>query len=370
MYNIAAMNKGASVAKLYSYTVPLKSDLLNTYCVLQKGFTDQFVYYRKDRPQRYLGLGRCIAIASREDLDHVLQGEVALPTVMFSFNRFDASNPKPADEMMQAFPRLRLMIPEVVLIENEQGCFLQVNSLGPVYKGRIERFLRHANDAPMRERRSICYSVVPDSYEAWEEEMRSTLSLIKAGRVKKLVPSRRQAVVATAPFSPKDVLLNLIDGKAQGTVFLYRYGDVFFCGCTPELLVRKQGCQVESMCLAGTAAIGSTPEEREQFATFLMNDEKNRREHDYVVRFIHEVFERNCYDVDIPAEPLFCRSSMFNISTRLLAHASWRVFPSSLLWSSCIPHQRSLANQWAKRSCRFARSRATTAASSVVRLAW
>lgn len=47
--------------------------------------------------------------------------------------------------MMQAFPRLRLMIPEVVLIENEQGCFLQVNSLGPVYKGRAERFLRHAN---------------------------------------------------------------------------------------------------------------------------------------------------------------------------------------------------------------------------------
>ena len=222
---------------------------------------------------------------------------------MFSFNRFDTSNPKPADEMMQAFPRLRLMIPEVVLIENEQGCFMQVNSLGPVYKGRVERFLRHANDAPMRERRSICYSVVPDSYEAWEEEMRSTFSLIKAGRVKKLVPSRRQAVVATAPFSPKDVLLNLIDGKAQGTVFLYRYGDVFFCGCTPELLVRKQGCQVESMCLAGTAAIGSTPEEREQFATFLMNDEKNRREHDYVVRFIREVFERNCYDVDIPTEP-------------------------------------------------------------------
>lgn len=34
-----------------------------------------------------------------------------------------------------------------------------------------------------------------------------------------------------------------------------------------------------------------------------MNDEKNRREHDYVVRFIREVFERNCYDVDIPAEP-------------------------------------------------------------------
>lgn len=291
------------MAKLYSYSIPIDCDLVDAYCVLQKGFTDQFVYYRKDMPYRYMGLGRCIALPSVEDTEFILQGEVQVPTAMFSFNRFDATNPKPADEMMQAFPRLRFMIPEIVLIENEQGSFLQVNSLGPVYQGRVERFLRHAKEAPRRTRRAIDCRVIPDSYEAWAEEMERTLGVIESGRVKKLVPSRRQAVLADSPFSSKDVLLNLIDGKAQGTVFLYRYGDVFFCGCTPELLIRKQGDEVESMCLAGTAAIGADDQEQAFLADFLMNDVKNRTEHDYVVRFIREVFERNCYQVDIPRTP-------------------------------------------------------------------
>jgi menaquinone-specific isochorismate synthase len=201
------------VAKLYSFSIPLDGDLVDAYCVLQKGFTDQFVYYRKDVPYRFMGLGRCIALSSTHETEFVLQGSAPIPTAMFSFNRFDVANPKPADEMMQAFPRLRFMIPEVVLIENEQGRFLQVNSLGPVYKGRVERFLRHAQEAPHRTRRTIECRVFPDRYEAWTEEMDQTLEAIASGRVKKLVPSRRQAIAATAPFSSKDVLLNLIDGR-------------------------------------------------------------------------------------------------------------------------------------------------------------
>lgn len=295
------------MAKLFSYTVPLDSDPVDAYCVLQRGFTDQFVYYRKDRPYRFLGLGRCIALSSLEETEFVMQGEVDIPTAMFSFNRFDATDPKPADEMMQAFPRLRFMVPEIVLIENEQGRFLQVNSLGPVYRGRVDRFLRHAAEAPAHQSRTITYRVIPDSFKAWEREMSACLSCIDSGRVKKLVPSRRQAVIADTPFSSKDVLVNLIDGSAQGTVFLYRYGDVFFCGCTPELLVCKTDDEVRSMCLAGTAPIGKDSSERDTFANFLMNDDKNRKEHDYVVRFIQDVFDRNCYQVEIPNTPQILR---------------------------------------------------------------
>ena len=97
--------------------------------------------------------------------------------------------------------------------------------------------------------------------------------------------------------------MNLIDGSARGTVLLYRYADVFFCGCTPELLVRKRGNEVESMCLAGTCPAGATEEERARLADELMADAKNRAEHDHVVRFIREVFNRTCYDVDVPAQP-------------------------------------------------------------------
>lgn len=52
------------MTRIYSYTQPLDADIVDAFCLMQKGFTDQFVYYRKDRPTRFMGLGRCIALPS------------------------------------------------------------------------------------------------------------------------------------------------------------------------------------------------------------------------------------------------------------------------------------------------------------------
>ena len=161
-----------------------------------------------------MGLGRCIALSSLKEADQILQGPEHVAPVFFSFNRFDAENPKNPDEMMQAFPRLHFMLPEVTLIENEKGSFLQVNSLGPVYKGRVDRFVRHALEAKKRERRTIPYTLIPDELKDWEGVMELSLNYIHEGRIDKLVPSRRQKLVAQSPFSSKDLLVNLIDGSA------------------------------------------------------------------------------------------------------------------------------------------------------------
>lgn len=291
------------MTRIHSFTVPVDADIVDAFCLMQKGFTDQFVYYAKDRPVRYLGLGRCIALPALEDAECEYDGPVREEAVFFSFNRFDAENPAPADELFSSFPRLRFMLPEIVLLENERGRFLQVNSLGPVYPGRVERFLRLCAQAPARTRETIPYRLEDDSREEWRRAMGAATAAIEAGRVQKVVLSRRKRLVAERPFSSKDLLVNLIDGDARGTVILYRYADVFFCGCTPELLVRKRGQRVESMCLAGTCPAGSDEAERARLAAELMADEKNRAEHDYVVRFVREVFNRVCYDVDVPVEP-------------------------------------------------------------------
>ncbi|MCL1797626.1 MAG: isochorismate synthase [Eggerthellaceae bacterium] len=291
------------MTKIFSFTQPIETDIVDAFCVLQKGFTDQFVYYDKNQKTRFMGLGRCIALRSLHEVESVLQGETAEEPVFFSFNRFDAENPKPLDEIQQAFPRLKLLLPEVVLIENEAGRFLQINSLGPVYAGRIERFARQATQGGQRSRVSIPYVIETDSRQDWGEAMNAALAAIEAQRVKKVVLSRRVKLAAQTPFSSKDLLVNLIDGSSRGVVLLYRYGDVFFCGCTPELLVRKRGSAIESMCLAGTIAAGTFEEERARLANVLLQDEKNLREHAYVVDFIREVFLRNCHDVDIAQHP-------------------------------------------------------------------
>ena len=274
------------MTKIYSFTVSVEADIVDAFCLMQKGFTDQFAYYAKERPVRCLGLGRCVALPSLEDAECAYEGPVHEAAVFFSFNRFDAENPAPADELFSSFPQLRFMLPEIVLLENERGRFLQVNSLGPVYPGRV-----------------------------------SASAAIEAGRVQKVVLSRRKRLVAEHPFSSKDLLVNLIDGDARGTVILYRYADVFFCGCTPELLVRKRGQQVESMCLAGTCPAGADEAERAELAAALMADPKNRAEHDYVVRFVREVFNRVCYDVDVPDEPqIMSLEHVQHLHTPAVAH--------------------------------------------------
>jgi len=291
------------VTKIFSNTQPVQVDMVDAFCVLQKGFTDQFVYYDKTRKIRYMGLGRCIALRSLHEVESVLQGEAKEEPVFFSFTRFDAENPKETDDLFNAFPQLKLMLPEVVLIENEQGTFLQINSLGPVYAGRIERFARQAMAAPARKRASIPYTLETDSRANWDAMVNDGLAAIAAKRVEKVVLSRRLKLVAKTPFSSKDLLVNLIDGTSRGTVLLYRYGDVFYCGCTPELLVRKRGLAVESMCLAGTAGVGESLEEGARLTEGLLHNEKDLREHAFVVDFMREVFKRNCHDVDIANEP-------------------------------------------------------------------
>lgn len=291
------------MTKIYSSSVPIEADIVDAFCIMQKGFTDQFVYYRKDAPRRFMGLGRCIALSSMEGVDCELEGPADVQPVFFSFNRFDAENPAPCDELFDAFPRLRFMLPEIVLIQTDAGSYLQVNSLSPVYQGRVRRFLKQAASAPARTRRTIPHRIEPDSREDWRRAVGEALAAIDAGVVGKVVLSRRQKLVAEEPFSSKDLLVNLIDGDARGTVLLYRYADVFFCGCTPELLVRKDGARVSSMCLAGTCPAGADEQERRRLADELMADGKNRAEHDYVVRHVREVFRRVCFDVDVPQTP-------------------------------------------------------------------
>ena len=45
------------MTRIFSYTQAIDADIVDAFCLLQKGFTDQFVYYRKEAPVRFMG--RC-----------------------------------------------------------------------------------------------------------------------------------------------------------------------------------------------------------------------------------------------------------------------------------------------------------------------
>ena len=83
------------MTRVYTYSQPIDADIVDGFCLLQKGFTDQFVYYDKQSANRYMGLGRCIALPQMDGVEYEIEGPIDQPPVFFSFNRFDAGTPRP-----------------------------------------------------------------------------------------------------------------------------------------------------------------------------------------------------------------------------------------------------------------------------------
>jgi menaquinone-specific isochorismate synthase len=61
-----------------------------------------------------------------------------------------------------------------------------------------------------------------------------------------------------------------------------------FYGATPETIVKVSGRDVYADALAGTVKRGASPEEDDTLAKQILNDSKERREHDYVVQGLRE----------------------------------------------------------------------------------
>ena len=52
------------MTRIYTCNVPIEADVVDAFCWLQKGFTDQFVYYDKQNPTRYMGLDSASSAAA------------------------------------------------------------------------------------------------------------------------------------------------------------------------------------------------------------------------------------------------------------------------------------------------------------------
>ncbi|MEI2999033.1 MAG: hypothetical protein V8T51_07460 [Senegalimassilia faecalis] len=118
------------MTRIFSFTQPLDVDIVDVFCLLQKGFTDQFVYYRKDRPVRFMGLGRCIALPTLDDAECELSGPAGEQPVFFSFNRFDAHNPALPTSCSSRFPACTSCFPKWCLSKTSAERFCRSTRLG------------------------------------------------------------------------------------------------------------------------------------------------------------------------------------------------------------------------------------------------
>jgi menaquinone-specific isochorismate synthase len=74
-------------------------------------------------------------------------------------------------------------------------------------------------------------------------------------------------------------------------------------GATPELLVRRDGCEVSALVLGGTLPRGADPAEDLALGRELLASAKNNEEHAYAVDSIRDALEPLCAALDVEARP-------------------------------------------------------------------
>ncbi|MGY2063539.1 chorismate-binding protein, partial [Nocardia gipuzkoensis] len=145
--------------------------------------------------------------------------------------------------------------------------------------------------------------------------------------LRKVVLARAIRARSATPVRPVDILERLVATDPMGNGFLVDlsaaggpYTGRHLVGSSPEVLVRRDGTEVLSHPLAGSARRVLDDERADRaVAAGLLDSSKDRHEHGYVVDQVRGVLRERCGDVRTPAPELTSTPEMWHIGTPITA---------------------------------------------------
>jgi menaquinone-specific isochorismate synthase len=125
----------------------------------------------------------------------------------------------------------------------------------------------------------------PPLRELYSKSFQSVQTQIHSGNWKKAVPIAFSSAEGTLSDSEKlAILLKLAEAPEPLIPYGYWKDGEGMMGLTPEILFFREGSQLLTMALAGT--------EKKQGRSHLLDDDKNLKEHDFVVQELREKLSR------------------------------------------------------------------------------
>jgi menaquinone-specific isochorismate synthase len=221
----------------------------------------------------------------------------------FSFDPF-----KPRTEKWHAFPHAKMMVPTVLLsIKNGKATLTVtmrseqneeiIKKIGMLIRLLYQEQRQQTSSLPAL----IKYKEVQK--EEWIYAVKKTIENIRKGKFDKVVLAREARLSFADAIDPSVVLRQLREQQPFSYLFAFEQEGQCFIGASPEQLVKKEKDTCYSICLAGSIRRGKTFQEDEQLGQWLMHDEKNLGEHQFVVQMIREAIEAVCKRVQIPSSP-------------------------------------------------------------------
>lgn len=138
----------------------------------------------------------------------------------------------------------------------------------------------------------------------WKKLVKKATTAIDEEQVDKIVLARELQLEFEEDCDLGEVLDRLEKTQENSFVFAWEKDHTCFVGATPERLVKVDNKQLLSACIAGTAPRGKTKEEDNDIGQQLLNDQKNRNEHQFVVNMIKNAVSSFAKFVEIPDQPI------------------------------------------------------------------
>ncbi|RBW71332.1 isochorismate synthase [Bacillus taeanensis] len=277
-----------------------------------------------------VGLGTCIALNSNfskrfrgveKEWKELLQSSIIHapnnepgtgPTLIGGFS-FDPLKPK--TELWRCFPDTRMTLPTFMLTVNKEKTWLTINALldeenhpstiaNQLMKEQ-EMLLKNTDITLPEPAPFYIEEIVP---QEWMRTVEKTAKQIQEGIIEKLVLAREVRIHSEEVLSAESILFTLYHQQPQSYLFAFESENDCFLGASPERLVKREGDRFLSTCLAGSIRRGVSKEEDIQLGESLLNDEKNRHEHQLVVDMIKEAMVAVCEEVYAPTEPILYKA--------------------------------------------------------------
>ena len=214
-------------------------------------------------------------------------------------------------ELWKKFRPSQFRVPEFLLTKYNSSYYLTIN----VCVRKNDHAKQLAEELRQIEQKLLLGQKVPDDIlhivdesemdpEKWMDIVRQATDEIRNQHVEKIVLARELRLTFNRHAEISSILNNLLKTQPNSYIFAYEIGDDCFVGATPERLVKVEKNKLLSTCLAGTAPRGKTEEEDMKISEALLNDEKNRQEHDFVVQMIKHGIKDYCTEMTIPEVPV------------------------------------------------------------------
>ncbi|GAA0325856.1 isochorismate synthase [Bacillus carboniphilus] len=228
------------------------------------------------------------------------------------FGGFSFDPRKREEGIWSSFPNALFFVPQFLLtIDDNHDAYVSVTfmctpdddiSIATKISNQLDKVLENAKVSMSIQMPSLVSNTEVAPIE-WKDSVAEAIKRMQNKELEKVVLARTLQLDYKKPVDDSMVITSLEQEQTDSYIFSFNWGESSFVGATPERLVLKTNGQARSTCLAGSIGIGENEEETNTLAHWLLHDEKNTEEHQYVVQHISNTFEKLCAKVEVDEKP-------------------------------------------------------------------